>query len=113
MMLGLQRASAESAAPLGNFEIVATSIIALALFSGEDFEETLIADRLDHGLQRDTLDQAGANHLVLGGVAVDSRSLRLLGVGEQLHAKNSSKNTAQIVILKGVFSHWLAHCQCF
>ncbi|MEZ4509111.1 MAG: EamA family transporter [Eubacteriales bacterium] len=41
LMLGLQRASAESAALLGNFEIVATSIIALALFSGEDFEETL------------------------------------------------------------------------
>jgi len=104
LMLGLQKASAESASLLGNFEIVATSLIALALFSEKISKKLWIAILL-----------ITASSVILSlkpgeSISFSVGSLYILaacvcwGLENNCTRKLSSKNTAQIVILKGFFS---------
>jgi drug/metabolite transporter (DMT)-like permease len=113
LMMGLLRASAESAALLGNFEIVATSVIALALFREK------ISKRLWISIALVTLSSVILSLKPGQTISLSAESLLILarvsaGDWRTTAPKRSSKNTAQIVILKGIlFRSWFAHSCAF
>ncbi len=104
LMMGLIRGSAESAALLGNFEIVATSVIALALFQEK------ISRRLWIAIALVTLSSVILSLKSGQTISLSAESLLILaacvcwGLENNCTRKLSSKNTAQIVILKGICS---------
>ena len=104
LMLGLQKSSAESASLLGNFEIVATSVIALALFSEK------ISKKLWLAIGLITLSSVILSIKPGQSISFSVGSLFILaacicwGLENNCTRKLSSKSTAQIVILKGFFS---------
>lgn len=104
LMWGLKRASAESAALLGNFEVVATSILALTLFSEK------ISPKLWAAIALITLSSVMLSLKPGQNLSFSLDSLLILaacvcwGLENNCTRKLSSRNTAQIVILKGVFS---------
>ena len=104
LMLGLKQASAESAALLGNFEIVATSLIALVLFSEQISKKLWIAIALV------TLSSVILSVKPGQSISFSLGSLLILGacvcwgLENNCTRKLSSKSTAQIVLLKGIFS---------
>ena len=104
LMLGISRGSSANVSLLGNFEIVATTIIALAVF------REAVSKRLWIAIVLITLSS-----IILSFEGSDSfkfsyASLFVLaaaacwGLENNCTRKISSKNTYQIVILKGVFS---------
>ena len=104
LMWGLKRASAESAALLGNFEVVATSILALTLFSEK------ISPKLWAAIALITLSSVMLSLKPGQNLSFSLDSLLILaacvcwGLENNCTRKLSTRNTAQIVILKGVFS---------
>ena len=104
LMLGLARASAESAALLGNFEIVATSIIALALFSEKISKKLWIAIALITVSSVILSIKPGQTISFSVGALLILAACACWGLENNCTRKLSSKNTAQIVIIKGVFS---------
>lgn len=104
LMLGISRGSSANASLLGNFEIVATTVIALAVF------KEAVSKRLWIAIALITLSS-----IILSFEGTDSfkfsyASLFVLaaaacwGLENNCTRKISSKSTYQIVILKGVFS---------
>ena len=104
LMLGISRGSSANASLLGNFEIVATTVIALAVF------REAVSKRLWFAIALITLSS-----IILSFEGTDSfkfsyASLFVLaaaacwGIENNCTRKISSKSTYQIVILKGVFS---------
>ena len=104
LMLGLSAGFASNASLLGNFEIVATTLIALAVF-----RET-ISKRLWLAITLITLssillsfDGAESFRFSYGSLLVIAATV-CWGFENNCTRKISSKNTYEIVILKGIFS---------
>ena len=104
LMIGISRGSSANASLLGNFEIVATTVIALVVF------KEAVSKRLWIAIALITLSS-----IILSFEGTDSfkfsyASLFVLaaaacwGLENNCTRKISSKSTYQIVILKGVFS---------
>ncbi len=104
LMLGLQKASAESASLLGNFEIVATSVIALALFSEKISKKLWLAIGLITVSSVILSIKPGQTFSFSVGSMFILAACVCWGLENNCTRKLSSKSTAQIVILKGVFS---------
>ena len=104
LMLGLKSTSAETASLLNNFEIVATSLIALLLF------KELISKRLWIAILLITLASIVLSANNLARFEFSKGSLLVLaacvcwGLENNCTRMLSSKSTTQIVILKGMFS---------
>ena len=104
LMMGLTTASAESASLLNNFEIVATSLIALLLF------REAISKRLWAGIALITVSSILLSVEDLSGLAFSKGSLLVLaatccwGLENNCTRQISEKNTYQIVMIKGIFS---------
>ena len=104
LMLGISYGSSSSASLLGNFEIVATTVIALVIF-----KET-VSRRLWVAIGLITLssvllsfEDAGSFQLSCGSFFVLLATV-CWGFENNCTRKISSKSTYEIVILKGVFS---------
>ena len=104
LMLGLKQASAESAALLGNFEIVATSVIALALFSERISKKLWLAIGLITFSSVILSIKPGQSISFSVGSLFIIAACVCWGLENNCTRKLSSKSTAQIVVLKGVFS---------
>lgn len=104
LMIGLQKASAESASLLGNFEIVATSLIALALFSEKVSKKLWIAIALITASSVILSLKPGQTISFSVGSFFILAACACWGLENNFTRKLSSKSTAQIVILKGFFS---------
>ena len=104
LMLGLRISSAESASLLGNFEIVATSVIALVLFSEKISKKLWIAIGLITISSVILSIQPGQTISFSVGSIFILAACACWGLENNCTRKLSSKNTAQIVILKGIFS---------
>ena len=104
LMYGLQTVSAASASLLNNFEIVATAVIALAVFKEK------ISPRLWAGILAVTLACALLSVEDISELRFSVGSLLVLlaavfwGLENNCTRKISSKDPMQIVLLKGVFS---------
>ncbi len=104
LMLGISRGISANASLLGNFEIVATTIIALAVFN-----ET-VTKRLWLAIGLITLSSIMLSYEGAGSMSFSSGSLFVIAAAVCWGFENnctrmiSSKNTYEIVILKGVFS---------
>ena len=104
LMLGLMTSTAESASLLGNFEIVATSLIALVLFSEKVSKRLWIAIALIT-LSSIVLSFENAQSFSLStGAFFILAACVCWGLENNCTRKLSSKSTAQIVTLKGFFS---------
>ena len=104
LMIGLTSATSANASLLNNFEIVATSLIALFIF------KELISPRLWIAILLITFssmllsfEDMSSLTFSLGSVFVLAAAL-CWGFENNLTRKISSKNTFQIVMLKGIFS---------
>ena len=104
LMLGLARTTAANASLLNNFEIVATAVIALAVFKEK------ISARLWLGILFITLSCALLSFENIESLQFSYGSLLVLaacvcwGFENNCTRKISSKDPLQIVLLKGVFS---------
>ena len=104
LLLGLKSTSAANASLLNNFEIVATAIIALAVFKEK------ISMRLWFGILFVTLSCALLSFEDIAGLQFSFGSLFILvacicwGFENNCTRKISSKDPLQIVLLKGIFS---------
>lgn len=104
LMFGITRTSAANAALLNNFEIVATSVIALAIF-GER-----ISGKLWLGIILVTISSAILSFEDMSSFSFSAGSLFVLiacvcwGFENNCTRMLSSKNPVEIVIIKGVFS---------
>ena len=104
LLLGLKSTTAENAALLNNFEIVATAIIALIVF------KELISARLWCGILLVTLSCALLSLSDFSSLQFSYGSLFILlacvcwGFENNCTRKISSKDPMQIVLIKGVFS---------
>lgn len=104
LMLGLARTTAENAALLNNFEIVATACIALAVFHER------ISRRLWAAIGLVTLSSFLLSIEGIGSFHFSTGSLLVLlacvcwGLENNCTRKLSHKDPGQIVVLKGVFS---------
>lgn len=104
LLIGLSTTTAANASLLNNFEIVATSIIALMVFKEK------ISPRLWFGILFVTLSCALLSFEDLSGLQFSFGSLFILlacvcwGFENNCTRKISSKDPMQIVLLKGVFS---------
>ncbi len=104
LMWGLRTAGAAEASLLGNFEIVATALIALAVF------REAISPRLFAGILFVTLSCALLSVTDLrsfrfsGGAALVLGAATLWGLENNCTRKISSKDPLQIVLLKGIGS---------
>ena len=104
LMIGLTAASSASASLLNNFEIAATSIIALIIF------KELISARLWLGIALITISSVLLSVEDISSFTLSSGSLFILGATICWGLENnctrqiSNKNTYAIVILKGIFS---------
>lgn len=103
-LLGLKYTTAANASLLNNFEIVATAIIALAVFKES------ISPRLWLGISFVTVSCAILSVEDLAGLEFSYGSLFILlacicwGLENNCTRKISSKDPMQIVLLKGIFS---------
>ncbi len=104
LMLGLSYTTAANASLLNNFEIVATALIALAVFRER------ISPRLWSGILFVTMSCALLSLEDLSGLEVSVGSLFVLlacvcwGVENNCTRRLSAKDPLQIVLLKGIFS---------
>lgn len=104
LMLGLNETTAANASLLNNFEIVATAIIALAVFKEK------ISPRLWCGIAFVTLSCAVLSFEDMSSLRFSRGSLFVLlaavcwGFENNCTRKISSKDPLQIVLLKGIFS---------
>ena len=104
LMLGLARTSAANAALLNNFEIVATSLIALCIFKER------ISSKLWLGIALVTLSSAILSVQDMSSFSFSAGSLLVLlacvcwGLENNCTRKLSGKNPVQIVVIKGIFS---------
>lgn len=104
LMCGLSFTTSANASLLNNFEIVATSLIALFIF------KEMISKRLWIAIVLVTLSSAILSFEDLSSLSFSFGSLFVLlaalcwGLENNCTRKISSKNTYQIVMLKGVFS---------
>ena len=104
LMLGLARANAASASLLNNFEIVATSLIALVAFRER------ISRRLGLGILLVTAASIVLSFDGSGGFRFDTGSLLVLaasccwGLENNCTRMLSAKSSAQITTIKGIFS---------
>lgn len=104
LLVGLSRTTAANASLLNNFEIVATAIIALAVF------KEAISPRLFGGILFVTLSCAILSFENLTALQFSAGSLFILlaaicwGFENNCTRKISSKDPMQIVLLKGIFS---------
>ncbi len=104
LMLGISRGSSSNASLLGNFEIVATSIIALIVF-GEAVSARLWAAILLITLSSILLSFDGAESFSFSsGSLLVILATTCWGFENNCTRKISSKNTYEIVTWKGVFS---------
>lgn len=104
LMLGLSMGSASNASLLGNFEIVATALIALAVF------KEAVSKRLWLAIALITLssillsfDGAESFRFSYGSLLVIAATI-CWGFENNCTRKISSKSTYEIVVLKGIFS---------
>ena len=104
LMLGIQRSSAASVSLLNNFEIVATSLIALLIFKER------ISKKLWLGIFLVTLSSVILSLQGAGNLSFSAGSLFVAaacicwGVENNCTRMLSSKNPLQIVVIKGIFS---------
>lgn len=104
LLMGLSATSAANASLLNNFEIVATSLVALVVFRER------ISPRLWLGILFVTLSCALLSFEDLSGLQFSYGSLFILlaclcwGLENNCTRKLSSKDPLQIVLLKGIFS---------
>lgn len=104
LMMGIQYGSASNAALLGNFEIVATTLIALILF------KEAVSGRLWLAILAITISSMILSFEGSGSVQVSYGSLFVLlatacwGLENNCTKHISEKSTYQIVVLKGLFS---------
>ena len=104
LLIGLNATTAANASLLNNFEIVATSLIALMIFKER------ISPRLWFGILFVTLSCALLSFEDLSGLQFSFGSLFILlasvcwGFENNCTRKLSSKDPLQIVLLKGIFS---------
>lgn len=104
LMLGVSRGSSASASLLGNFEIVATTLIALAVF------REAVSGRLWLAVALITLSSAMLSFEGRESLSLSYGSLFVLlaavcwGFENNCTRMISSKSTYEIVVLKGVFS---------
>ncbi|MEG2174954.1 MAG: DMT family transporter [Oscillospiraceae bacterium] len=104
LMLGLNGTTAESASLLNNFEIVATSVIALVVF------KELVSKRLWIAISLITLSSLILSLKDVTRLTFSFHSLFILvaciawGFENNCTRMLSSKSTAEIVVLKGMFS---------
>ncbi len=104
LLLGLSHTTAANASLLNNFEIVATALIALAVFREK------ISPRLWAGIAFVTLSCAILSFEDLSSLSFSYGSLFILlacicwGFENNCTRKLSSKDPLQIVLLKGIFS---------
>lgn len=104
LLYGLRTATAANASLLNNFEIVATAVIALAVFKEK------ISPRLWLGVVFITLSCALLSFEDLSSLRFSHGSLFILlacicwGIENNCTRKISSKDPLQIVLLKGIFS---------
>ena len=104
LMAGLTTATAANASLLNNFEIVATSLIALALFREK------VSGRLWAGILLITLSSILLTTEGSGSLSFSTGSLLVLaatccwGLENNCTRRISHKNTYQIVMIKGIFS---------
>lgn len=104
LMIGLNASTAANASLLNNFEIVATAIIALAVFKEK------ISPRLWGGIVFVTLSCAVLSFEDMSSLRFSKGSLFVLlaavcwGFENNCTRKISSKDPLQIVLLKGIFS---------
>ncbi len=104
MMLGIKLGTASNASLLGNFEIVATSLIALCIF------KELVSGRLWVAIGFITLSSIILSFEGKGSFQFSVGSLFVLlattcwGLENNCTRKISEKSTYQIVVLKGIFS---------
>lgn len=104
LMLGITRTSAASASLLNNFEIVATSLIALLIF------KEAISKKLWLGIFLVTLSSIILSLQDAQGLSFSAGSLFVLaacvcwGFENNCTRMLSSKNPVQIVVIKGIFS---------
>lgn len=108
LMLGLMQTTAENASLLNNFEIVSTSLIAFFLF------KEVISKRLWIGIILITIstiilsvNDFSAFNFSVGSIYVLIASI-LWGLENNCTRMLSSKDTLQIVVLKGLFSGSIA-----
>ena len=104
LMLGVSFGSASNASLLGNFEIVATTVIALALF------KEAVSSRLWFAIALITISSmilswegADSFHFSYGSFFVLLAAI-CWGFENNCTRKISSKSTYEIVVLKGIFS---------
>ena len=104
LMLGLSMGFASNTSLLGNFEIVATALIALAIF-GETVSKRLwlAIGLITLSSILLSLDGAESFRFSYGSLLVLAATI-CWGFENNCTRKISSKNTYEIVILKGVFS---------
>ena len=104
LMLGISRTSAANASLLNNFEIVATSLIALLIFHER------ITGKLWLGIGLVTLSSLILSVADISSLSLSAGSLLVLaacvcwGFENNCTRKLSSKNPLQIVVVKGIFS---------
>lgn len=104
LMLGITRTSAASASLLNNFEIVATSLIALLIF------KEAISKKLWLGIFLVTISSIILSLQDAQGLSFSAGSLFVLaacvcwGFENNCTRMLSSKNPVQIVVIKGIFS---------
>lgn len=104
LMLGIARTSAASVSLLGNFEVVATALVALAVF------REVISRRLWAAIALVTAASAVLSFEGEGGLAVNAGSLMVLGACICWGFENnctraiSSKSSVEIVVIKGCCS---------
>ena len=104
LMIGIKRTSAANASLLNNFEIVATSLIALAIFREK------ISGKLWLGIFLVTLSSMILSVEDIKSVALDAGSLFVLlaclcwGFENNCTRKLSAKNPVEIVVIKGLCS---------
>ena len=104
LMIGISKTSAANASLLNNFEIVATSLIALCVF------KEAISKKLWIGISLVTLSSLLLSVQDLSSFSFSAGSLFVLaacicwGFENNCTRKLSSKNPVQIVVIKGIFS---------
>ena len=104
LMLGISRGSSANASLLGNFEIVATTVIALLIFK-EAVSKRLWAAILLITTASILLSLEGAEsfRFSYGSLLVIAATV-CWGFENNCTRKISSKNTYEIVVMKGIFS---------
>ena len=104
LMLGIERADAANVSLINNFEIVATSLIALLIFRETVSKRLLLAIGLVTVASIIlSFEGAGAFHFNTGSLFVFGACL-CWGFENNCTKELSSKDPVQIVVIKGIFS---------